>query len=159
MHRKSIFLMFVLFLPYQIYCFESNNKQNTYSSIIHEYVARETRGEFLKQSSWLNKTVLNSERIPGYDSAILISGYRIELFDSTKNEIVYKVVYNKIADLLQDVNGSCIELNQEEVICYFNFKNIKDKWLITSFIPKSHLYPKFIESILSEKELKKLEHN
>jgi len=138
------------------FCFLYAGGPELHYFVISEYLERETRGEFLKTSTWLNNSVLNSERIPGYDTAVTISGYSIELIDSLESEPVYQITYNKIADLLQNQSGPFIKMGSEKLAVVFKLKKVKGKWLISSAIPKSHVYPKYLKEMLPKEELIKV---
>jgi len=155
MYKKHNLIFIIIFI-FTTFCFTSAGSSESHFSLIKEFLKRETRGDFLRTSPWLQKSVLNPERIPGYDFAVLVNDYSLELIDTTENVALYKVTYSKLGDLLQNANGFYMRLKVEEVVRYYELSEIKGKWLIKSPIPASHIFPKFIQSKLSEEELIKI---
>ncbi len=74
--KFQIFFICVVLFSTLMNCKKSENKQKPYEVILQDYLKRESQGEFLKYSSWIENNISNYDKFPCFDAAVIIKNYR-----------------------------------------------------------------------------------
>lgn len=73
--------------------------------LISEYLDRGGRGEFLASSAWHDGAVECPGHTPGFDSATLVTGWRLSTLRETADSVLFQVAFDRHSDLTQDSTG------------------------------------------------------
>jgi len=133
---------------------KSELKKPDYELLINEYLRRETQGEFLQQSDWLKENVINL--MAGFDAVILVKNYHYNIEYNKKDSVIIRVVYNKIADVLQSSEGAYVKFDTSEIEVDYELIKTQSKWKINHPGTNPHVSLDFMKHYLSEKEVDKL---
>jgi hypothetical protein len=147
----------ILFIILSIIPCKNSVGQDSFFGIIDEYLSKETSGEFLKQSDWLQNNISNHHKIPGFDSVIIIDSlfYNYQMIRS--DSVLIDVYYSQIADLRQDAKGERYVSyhTQMDTVTFIVFK-INSHWKILHPLTRFHILPNTCKNILNDAEYEKL---
>lgn len=125
------------------------------AKLVQGYLKRDAHGDFMRSNSWNSSSMMHPIQ-PGWDSATMISGYKIDTVYVKSDEALYNVTYDVIAPVSQNSKGFVITINPQPKTIRFILKNTQWGWRIEE--PNQHpfILPETIVNRLSEDDQKKL---